>query len=330
MMDFPEAAFTSTNGVTLAVHGAGPAPQKARATVVLLHGFPELAFSWRYQIPALAEAGYRVLAPDLRGYGRSDKPAGRAAYHMRELTADIAGLLDADGVGEAVMVGHDWGAFIAWSLPWYAPERTAGVAGMNVPYRPRAERPPIELFKAIYGPQMYIVRFQQEGVAEPVFERDMARTLRFFMRRPRQAGDGGGGGAFSVSDLDLISAVDQPEGSWPGEPFLSDAELQVYIDAFAQGGMTAPIHYYRNIDPNWEDMARFQPPGDKPERIKAPALMVTAGRDGVLPAHLADGIDVYFDDYERVDIENSGHWTQQEQPEAVNAALLDWLGRKIG
>jgi len=329
MTAFPAPDFVETNGVRLAVYRAGPDPGAGRATVVLSHGFPELAWSWRHQMPALAEAGYSVLAPDMRGYGRSGRPQEQAAYRMETLTGDMAGLLDHYGCTSAFFIGHDWGALVTWALPFYQPARVAGLCGLNVPFIPRGPVPPTEAFRAAFGPDMYILRFQEDGACEPILERDVDRTMRFFMRAPNP-GASEGGGAFSTPDLDLIRWLEKPENAWPGRPFLPDEDLQVFIDAFRDTGFTAPLHYYRNMDANWRDMTRFQPDGVPPAPLSMPTLMITAELDGVVPPRLARGMEAFFSDYERVDITACGHWTQQEKPAEVNAALLDWLGRKAG
>lgn len=313
--------------IRLAVIEEGPPPKHSRGSLILLHGWPEIAFSWRHQVRALADSGYHVLAPDLRGFGSSDRPSGCENYRMPALVGDVTGLMDAFGLEKATVVGHDWGAIIAWAMPFYAPERLAAVAGLNVPFRPRGGTPILTALEAAYGPQMYILQFQQEGRCEPILEADMERTMRFFFRRPR-VGSGVGGGAFSTPDLDLVSWLQQPPETWPGEPFLSEEDLAVYVHAFARSGMTAPLHYYRNLDWNWRDMARFQPEGELP-RIRHPALMITAELDGVLPPRLADGIEVFFERYQRIDIMGAGHWVQQEKPDEVNRALLDWLAEEV-
>ncbi|RMF71618.1 MAG: alpha/beta hydrolase [Alphaproteobacteria bacterium] len=328
MPQFPPAERLCVGEVTLAVHRAGPEIDRARAVVLLLHGWPELAYSWRYQIPALAAAGYHVVAPDLRGFGDSDKPLDKEAYRMSALVGDVTGLLDRLGVPRAVVVGHDWGAIITWALPFYAPERLQALAGLNVPFRPRGSVPILKAIEAVYGPQMYILRFQEEGPAEAILERDISRTMRFFYRRPR-AGGKGGGGAFSTPDLDLLSWLEREEETWPGEPLLDEEDLAVYVEAYRRGGFRQTLHYYRNLHHNWEEMARYQPPIDR-LRIGQPALMITAEHDGVLPPRLADGIEVFFDCYRRVDIAGAGHWVQQEKPEEVTAALLTWLEEDVG
>lgn len=329
MTEFPEPEFIESNGVRLAVHRGGPPVEEARAPVVFLHGWPELAFSWRYQFPAFAEAGYAVFAPDQRGYGASEKPAGRDEYTMAKLTGDVAGLLDHYGLNEAVFVGHDWGALVMWALPFYQPDRVRALAGLNVPFIPRGRGKPIDRMRAAFGDKMYIVRFQEEGACEPALEKDMDRTMRFFLRRPRQKERGQGGGAFSTPDLDLISWLEADESTWPGETWLSDEDTAVYAKAFAAGGMTAPLHWYRNFDVNHEDMARFQPDGVPKGKIDIPSLMITAELDVACPPHLSDAMEAFFTDYERHDLKACGHWTQQEKPEEVNRIILDWLDRTL-
>ncbi|WP_281300280.1 MULTISPECIES: alpha/beta hydrolase [unclassified Iodidimonas] len=323
MFAFPVPEMIKTNDIHLAVYRAGPPPEKARAVVLFLHGFPDLAFTWRHQFPALARAGYCVIAPDMRGYGRSDKPRDRAAYGMGVLARDITGLLDHYGVERAIIIGHDWGALINWSLPFYCPERLQAIGNLNVPFIPRGSIAPVALFAKAFGPQMYIVQFQDEGLCEAIFEDDIERTMRFFMRRPKPR-SGKGGGAFSTPDLDLVRWLEGPIEKWPGEDFLPPRELAVYTEAFRAGGMLGPLHYYRNMDANWADMERFQPLGGKPS-IDIPALMITADLDGVCPAHLADGKEAFFTNYQRIDMRGSGHWMQQEKPQEVNDILLSWL-----
>ncbi len=240
MLAFPVPEKVPVNGIHLSVHCAGPKAAVARGVVVLLHGFPDLAVTWRNQIPALVRAGYMVIAPDLRGYGRSDKPADRAAYKMDQLVGDLIGLLDHYNVEKAVVVGHDWGALIGWSLPFYCPDRVFAVAGLNVPFQPRGFLPPTALFEKVYGRSMYILRFQEEGVCEAVFEQDMARTMRFFLRLPdleRTVRSP----FLAVDNLDLMTCFKGPEEDWPERPLLPDALMRQYITTFVEGGMTAPL-----------------------------------------------------------------------------------------
>lgn len=317
---FPQPRMIETNGIALAVYEAGPEDGKP---VVLLHGFPELAFSWRHQLPALAAAGYRVIAPDQRGFGKSDRPPEIADYHMRELTADMEGLLDALGHQQAVFVGHDWGSVVIWSLPFYMPARLAGLISLNLPFKPRPPVDPIGLFAKAFGEDNYIGYFQQPGRAESLLEADVRRSMRFFMRRPDPAADDS---HFSRDGFALQKTLQRPEEDWPGVMFLDDQELSFYAKAYEASGFRGPLNYYRNMTANWRDMERFQPPGG-PVTIDLPVLMLLAEKDRVLPPALAADLKDYCPAAEVHLIGGSGHWTQQEKPAEVNRLMLDWLRR---
>ena len=236
----------ATNGVELNVVDVGSGPP-----VVLAHGFPELSYSWRHQVPALAAAGYRVLAPDQRGYGKSSRPDAIEEYDIVHLTNDLLGLLDDIGEERAVFVGHDWGSMVVWQLSLLAPERVAGVVGMSVPFIPRAPVPPIPVMRQIFGDTFfYIVYFQEPGVADADLARDPATTMRRMLaglRLPEEA-------AFDVNTVsapDGRGFVDRlPEAD--GLPdWLTQAELDHYVAEFSRTGFTGGINWYRNFDRNW-------------------------------------------------------------------------------
>ena len=170
--------FVQTNGIRMAVteQGEGPA-------VVLCHGFPELAYSWRHQVPALAAAGFRAIAPDQRGYGDTDRPETLETFDMEHLAADLVGLLDALGIEKAVFAGHDWGGIIAWQMPLLHPDRVAGVIGVNTPAFQRAPIPPLTIFRGTMGDNFYICHFQQPGVADAGLAQDVRRVFTQLMRR---------------------------------------------------------------------------------------------------------------------------------------------------
>ena len=286
-------------GVGLWVAEAGP---EDGPVVVLLHGFPELGYSWRHQIPALAGAGYRVLAPDLRGFGRSDAPADTAAYSIRALAADVLALLDFAAAERGIVVGHDWGADVAWKTAWMHPERVAAVAGLSVPFIPRAPAPPLELMREQIGEDFYIVWFQEPGVAEAALERDVRRTL-------------------ATTRVWGPAWAQDTEDDPPTPAYMSEEELAVYVEAFERTGFRGGLSLYRNIDRNWAETEPF-----RDRRIEQPALFLTGERDPVrrfMP-------DAALDDWvpglrERVVVPRAGHWVQQEAPEEVNAALLRFL-----
>lgn len=306
-----------TNGIRMSVleQGEGPA-------VVLCHGFPELAYSWRFQIPALAAAGFRVLAPDQRGYGDTDRPEEVEAYDIHHLTADLAGLLDALDIERAVFVGHDWGGILVWHMPLLHPARTAGVVGVNTPAFPRAPAPPISIFRAMFGDSYYVVQFQEPGVADAALARDVRRVFTQVMRRavPLEAiaerAVGPDGKMRSL--IDAIYGEDAP-----GEPLLSEEELEVYVRTFERTGFTGGINWYRNLDRNWAPTPELDG-----ARIEVPSLMITAELDPVLRPEMAAQMASFVTDLETVMIRGCGHWTQQEKPEELNRVLIDWLVRR--
>ncbi|MEX2236821.1 MAG: alpha/beta hydrolase [Dehalococcoidia bacterium] len=260
--------------------------------VLLLHGFPELWYSWRYQIPALAEAGYRAIAPDLRGYGESDKPHAIEDYDIHHLIADLTGLLDALGVDKAAVAGHDWGAIILWQMALQVPDRVSAVMALNVPWAARSPIKPTEGFKLVPGGRFnYILHFQDEGVAEKEMEADIRASL---------------GGIYKG-----VSA--NPE-------FLSDEEAEVFYSAFAKGGMRGPINFYRNFDRNWETTEHLAG-----RKVEQPALMIMAEKDPVLPPEMAVGLEANVPNVKHHLVKGSGHWTQQEKPEEVNRVMIDFL-----
>lgn len=278
----------------LAEAGAGP-------LVVLLHGFPELWYSWRHQLPALADAGYRTIAPDLRGYGDSSAPREIEAYALQAVCGDFIGLLDRLGADRAVFVGHDWGAAVAWQLALEHPERVAAVAGLSVPFVPRAPAEPISLLRKARGEDFYMIWFQQPGVAERALERDIRRTLT----------------ATTAWTAAWAQGDDQP----PLPAWLTEEDVRVYVDAFERTGFSGGLNYYRNIDRNWE---RTEHLADR--RIEQPALFITGSRDPVKQFMPAEAMDGWVTDLRGViQVEGAGHWVQQERPDEVSDALLSFL-----
>ncbi|HMD57524.1 MAG TPA: alpha/beta hydrolase [Solirubrobacteraceae bacterium] len=288
----------ATNGIELSVLEEGSGPP-----LVLCHGFPELAHSWRHQIPALAQAGYRVLAPDMRGYGRSSVPEEVEAYDVLSLCGDLCGLLDAVGEESAIFVGHDWGANVVWWLAAIHPERVRAVAGLSVPFVPRAPAAPIPILRAHLGEDFYIVWFQQPGVADEALARDVRRTLTTSRQWTAQWAE------------EEQRPARRPE-------WLSEEDLQVYVDAFERTGFSGGLNWYRNIDRNW---TLTEPYGER--RVEQPALFLTGELDlvrGFMPAEAMSG---WVPDLRaEIVVPGAGHWVQQQRPDAVNAALLDFLG----
>jgi pimeloyl-ACP methyl ester carboxylesterase len=285
-------------GVELHVHETGP---PGGPLVVLLHGFPELGFSWRHQLAPLAEAGFRLLVPDLRGFGLSDAPEPVEAYAMRRLVADVVALVDHAGREQATVIGHDWGADIAWKTAWLEPGRVRAVGGLSVPFVPRAPAAPTGLMRQYLGEDFYIVWFQEPGVAEAALERDVRRTLLAREAWTPRWADG---------DDDLALPA-----------WLSEDELAVYVEAFTRTGFRAPLSLYRNIDRNWHETADAEG-----RRIEQPALFLTGERDPVRRFMPAEAMDGSVTDLRRsVVVPGAGHWVTQDAPEAVTEALLGFL-----
>lgn len=308
------------DGVRIVYFEAG-APRADRPTLVLCHGFPDMAFGWRRQIADFARLGFHVLAPDQRGYGQTDCPAEVEAYDLASLTADLAGLLDQKGLQRAVFIGHDWGGLVVWRMAIAYPERVAGVVALNTPYTKRAPSDPVALYRRRFGDDFYIVRFNDDGAADRAFDADPARTMRFFFRRPAPADPA------ATKDpragLDTIAALAAYDPGVDERQFLSSADLDVYAAAFRRTGFTPAINWYRNFTRNWERAP------DVADLVTQPSLMILAGRDEALPPSAADGMEKYVPDLEKRFIPDSGHWTQQEFPEAVTAFVVDWLARRF-
>jgi pimeloyl-ACP methyl ester carboxylesterase len=307
------------NGIRLAVTEAGNGP-----AVVLCHGFPEIAYSWRRQVPALAAAGYRAIAPDLRGYGGSERPAAIEAYDIHHLTGDLVGLLDALDLERAVFVGHDWGGVLVWHMPLLHRARVAGVIGVNTPYFPRPSGPPIAIMRALYGDNYYMVHFQEPGPADAALAKDVPRVFRQLMRTPlpqeefrAAVAEKTGGGM-----PNMIQMIERE--AYPGRPLLSAEELAVYVETFTRTGFTGGLNWYRNLDRNWETTPQLDG-----APIDVPSLMITAEHDPVLRPELADAMRGFVPDLEVVMIRDCGHWTPHEKPDELNRTMLDWLGRRI-
>ncbi|WP_269749322.1 alpha/beta fold hydrolase [Mycobacterium shimoidei] len=306
-----------TNGVRLHTIEAG---ERGSPVVVLAHGFPELAYSWRHQIPVLAAAGYHVLAPDQRGYGRSSRRDAISDYNIAELSADLVGLLDDVGAERAVFVGHDWGAPVAWSSAQLHPDRVAAVAGFSVPAVPRAAVPPTQAFRELFGENFfYMLYFQEPGVADAELGADPAKTIRRMMAGLRPPGDHEAAARMlQPGPAGFVERLPEPDGlpSW-----ISAEELDHYIREFTRTGFTGGLNWYRNLDRNWEILAN-----PVSATITVPAMFVAGADDPVLGFMRRDrATEVVTGPYHEVIIEGAGHWLQQEQPDRVNEVLLDFL-----
>lgn len=307
----------AVNGVRLRLLEAGP---DDGPVVLLAHGFPELAYSWRHQIPALAAAGYRVLAPDQRGYGGSSRPDDVTAYDITALTGDLVALIDLAGAERAAVVGHDWGAVVAWSTALLHPDRVAAVAGLSVPPIPRPLTPPTQAFRRIFGDNFfYILYFQQPGPADAELAADPARAMRRMLGGMRAPTDEASAlRMLAPGAAGFIDRLAEPERL---PDWLSAGDLGHYVDEFSRTGFTGALNWYRNFDRNWQIMATPATP-----TIAVPALFVGGTDDPALSFTRTDRAgEVAVGPYRQVLLEGAGHWITQERPDEINAELLSFL-----
>lgn len=305
--------------VHLVEQGEGP-------LVLLVHGFPESWYSWRHQLPALADAGYRAVAIDVRGYGRSSKPVAVDEYRMVKHVGDNVGVVAALGEEQAVVVGHDWGSPIAWSTALLRPDVFGALAMLSVPYAARSDTKPSDAFRRMGGDEeFYIEYFQQPGRAEAEIEADVRSWLLGFYYSA--SGDApppkGGGTMATVRPGGLLSdrlTVPDALPSW-----LTEDDLDFYAAEFERGGLAGPLNRYRNVDRDWEDLAAF---AGRP--ITVPSLFVGGERDG--PTVWGAGAIARFGEtlpalHGSHVLPGCGHWVQQERAERTNELLVDFLRR---
>jgi pimeloyl-ACP methyl ester carboxylesterase len=314
--------FVETNGIRMHIAEQGEGP-----LVILCHGFPECWYSWRHQLTALAEAGYHAVAPDQRGYGQTDRPEPIEAYHILELTADMAGLVHALGRQEAVIVGHDWGAPVAWHCGLLRPDLFRAVGLLSVPYLPRPWKDkmrPTDLMRAMVGEkEFYMLYFQEPGKAEAELETDVRMAMRMLLYS-------GSGDAphkerwraiFDKCET-LLDTCAMPRAL---PPWLTEKDIDFFAGEFERTGFRGALNWYRNIDRNWE-MTPFL----RGAKLCQPTLFAAGGEDGVITLyrkdfdHMEDAVPHLW---KKALIPGAGHWIQQERPEEVNALLIAFLQR---
>lgn len=318
----PEPHYVRTNGLDMAVYEKGEGP-----VVLFCHGWPELAFSWRDQIDAVAAAGYRAIAPDQRGFGLTGGPDDPLQYDMKIFCDDLVGLLDAKGIERAVFCGHDWGGAVVWSMARLHPERCSGVIGLNTAAGRPAGLPPVqnpEPSLIVMTPNYYFATFQAQGPAEAILEADVRHTFDFILSR---------GGIWdreafaqlpedsAERQMNMLAMIQREDP--PGEPFLPEEVMQYFAETYEATGFAKGLNWYRAAGRIGPIMANAAP------RIEVPCLYVGAENDVILPPSSADGMEDFISDLEKHTVMDSGHWTQQEKPEEVNRVIVDWLDRKI-
>ena len=308
-----------TNGIKMHIAEQGQGP-----LVIMCHGFPELGYSWRHQLPALAEAGFHAVAPDQRGYGQTDCPEAIEAYNILQLVGDIVGLVHTLGEEKAVIVGHDWGAPVAYNCALLRPDIFHALILLSVPYSPRSwgSTRPTEAMKNMAGDnQFYIVYFQKPGRVEKELEADVRETM--------------------VKALYSLSGDPPPEKRWnflfgKDQKFvdtvympdtlpewLTEKDIDVFTEGFKRTGFRGGVNWYRNIDRNWE-----LTPFLSGAKIHQPSLFIAGELDGVIVMSRAafDNLESAVPNLkQKILIPGAGHWVQQERPQEVNDALIDFL-----
>ncbi len=316
---FPKPRFVRTNGIRMAVYEQGEG-----FPIVFSHGFPELGFSWRHQLSALSKAGFHAIAPDQRGYGRTERPEKVEDYDIHHLTGDLAGMLDALKIEKAVFCGHDWGGAVVWQMAHLHPDRVAGVIAVNTPYMPRSPMNPVEMLRKMRGENNYIVYFQQPGVADTFLHDNVEKAFRAFLRKSDLTAE-----QFNKLPADSpvrnfdIQMMIEAGGAAGGEYVCSEDELAYYIETFRDTGFTGGINWYRNIERNWKTTE------GQPQKLEVPAMYVGAQDDVILPPSMQEATAALVPGLEMHTIGHCGHWTQQEKAEELNTLLIGWMTKRF-
>lgn len=316
--------FVESNDIRIHIAECGSGP-----LVLLCHGFPESWYSWRHQLRALAEAGFHAVAPDMRGYGQTDRPEAIDQYTILHLVGDMVGLVDALGEGPVVIVGHDWGAPVAWNSALLRPDRFRAVIGLSVPFIPRLPVPPSMSMPQTEDAVFYQIYFQAPGVAEAEFEKDVRRSIRSLLysasgdapRRQTVANPSDAVGMVPRQGGFLTHTMDP--AALP--PWLTEADVDFYVQEFTRTGFRGGLTWYRNIDRNWELLAPFAG-----RQVSVPALYIAGDRDLVVAFRGMDYLIANLANFVpqlrgTLMLPGCGHWTQQERPLEVNRAMLDFL-----
>lgn len=315
--------FVETNGIRMHIAEQGTGP-----LVLLLHGFPESWYTWEKQLGTLAQAGYHVVAPDMRGYGQTDRPAKVEQYTQLHLVGDVIGLMDTLGEQQAFIVGHDWGASVTWYTALMRPDRVRGVVSLSVPFSPRGRVSSLTAIRSVLGNGFYMSYFQQPGVAEAEFERDVRTTMRKFLTSnfsDTASGQSSKGAVPVIPEgkgmLDIMTASETlPD-------WLTAQDLDYLTTEFERTGFTGGLNWYRTIDLSWELMAPW-----KHALVTTPALFMAGDDDIVInfPGarnRVADMRSVVPNLTRVILLDNCGHWIGQERPQEVNTAILEFLGQ---
>ena len=331
MIEMPPLQFAQTNGIRMGYYEAGPNTDKP--PVILCHGWPEMAFSWRHQIKALSEAGIRVIAPDQRGYGATDRPEPVEAYDMEHLTGDLVGLMDHLKIDKAIFVGHDWGGFIVWQMPLRHPARVAGVVGVNTPHWDRAPVDPIELFRKRYGDRCISSSFRIPRASRTRFlaaasSRRLIPSCASLCRARTDA----------PARRRQRASAPRPSSIWQfrrwSRPTIRNT-THASRSCRRRRRRCSSTPSPKPASPAASTGTAISPAtGNVPQastiQVRVPSLMIMAENDAVLPPSAADGMEKIVPDLEKYLVRDSGHWTQQEKPDEVSAKLIEWRRKRFG
>lgn len=316
-MNFPKQQILDLGDIQIAIYQAGP---ETGIPILLVHGWPEIAYSWKNQITPLARAGYRVIAMDVRGFGGSSTPESVGDYGIQKLVGDIEGVFDKLGIDQAVICGHDWGGIIVWHAARLLESRVKGVISVCTPHVRQPPVDPMAIFEKRHGKDHYFVEFKNSSRAEALFAKNVEAFFRLMFRStPKTAKP-------SSEMYHVVKRYEAYVGA--GAPpikggILSPKDFQVYVDAYTQSGFHGGTNLYRNTTANWEFGKTIS------DKISQPSLMISAAQDLFLPPQSTGNMPDMIADLERHTLEDCGHWAMWEQPEALNKLILDWLSRRM-
>jgi pimeloyl-ACP methyl ester carboxylesterase len=316
-MDFTAPKTAQANGITMEYFEEGEGP-----AVILCHGFPEHPFSWRNQIAPIVAAGFRVIVPSQRGYGGTDAPADAQTYSVKNLVADLTGLLDHLGIDKAIFIGHDWGSMPAWYSAIYAPERTIGIGSVCTPYFTwESPKDMIETYDELRGPNHYMRTFQEPGVGEAILEADVEHTFRSMMRGRGMTRAEFDAAPKAIQEVQAGVFVGDPQLF--GDPVADDDAIRFYVDVYERTGFTGGLNWYRALRKDFEEAQGSD------YIVHKPALLIYASDDWFFFEAGYEGLGAYLPQLEQHEIADAGHWVQMEKPDEVNALLVSWLQRNF-
>ena len=322
---FPKPRNLNTRNGNFAIYEASPpegSPPQSHAAppIILIHGWPEIAYCWKNQLPALTNAGYRAIAIDLKGFGHSDAPPDPALYDIAHITDDLVAILDELEIEKAIFCGHDWGGAIVWPMAVLHAHRVAGVIGVSTAHLPTPPVPPLTIIEKRFGKKHYFIQFQELGVVEKQFTGQEEKFFRIMFRKPAPREKWA---SLVPRIFDLPGRLN--EGATPSmyEVIINREDLQVYIDAYKKSGFRGGINLYRNIDKNWAILK------DRNLKIAQPSLWVGAELDMFLPPEASAKMDDLVDNLTRRTIEGCGHWVSWEEPDILNKHILTWLQKSF-